>query len=308
MMPAKSESLSPAISVIMPVYNGENYLREALDGILHQSFKDFELIIVDDGSLDGSLQVIASYSDPRIKLVKNPKNLGVVGALNAGINVATGKYLARQDQDDRSHLDRFKLQYSVMEELGVDICGTGWTSMSPEGQLLKEQQNPRSEDAIFACLATNVPFPHGSIMMRSSFLKEHDLKYDDRYYFGDDYWLWVRMAQNGARFANLPENLYFYRVHPQSISSVKKSLFKESAKRIRRDFVKKNILRSKQALNRMTQDTDAIKALNYRETIYAAVLAYRLPLSWGSSSKLMRIFWHASMKQKIHILYTLIQS
>ena len=308
MIPAKSASLLPPISVIMPVYNGESYLREAIDSILNQSLPDFELIIVDDGSIDASLGVIASYHDPRIKLVKNPKNLGVVGALNAGLEVARGKYLARQDQDDRSHLDRFRLQYALMEKIGADICGTGWTSMSPSGMLLSAQQNPRSEDAIFACLATNVPFPHGSVMVRSSFLKNHHLKYDDQNYFGDDYWLWVRMAQKGARFANLPENLYFYRVHPQSISSVKKVLIKETAKRIRRDFVNQQIERSRQVLERLTQNTDTIKALNYREAIYAAVLAYRLPFSWNSNARLMKIFWHASLKQKMHIIHTIIKS
>ena len=298
----------PVISVIMPVYNGEKYLCEALNNILNQSFGDFELIIVDDSSHDRSQEIIHSYSDPRIKLVKNQKNLGVVGALNIGLKVATGKYLVRHDQDDRSHLDRFKLQYLAMEKLGVDICGTGWTTMSPEGALLKQQQNPCNEDTIFACLATNVPFPHGSVMMRSSFLKKHQLQYDDQNYFGDDYWLWVRFAQNDARFANLRENLYFYRIHSQSLSFQKNNLVRKAAKRIRRDFVKKNITRSKDTLDRLTLNLDTIKSLNHRETVYASMLAYRLPLSWNSSAKFMKIFWHASMKQKMHILYTIIKS
>jgi len=182
MMPAKSDSLSPAISVIMPVYNGDNYLREALDSILGQTFENFELIIVDDGSNDGSSEIITSYRDPRIKVIRNPLNLGLVEALNVAIQSSVGRYIARHDCDDISHPDRLSMQYLIMEEMQADICGTGWVTMSSEGSILQEQQNPVNEDAIFACLAANVPFPHGSVMMRSSFMRKHHLHYENRIY------------------------------------------------------------------------------------------------------------------------------
>jgi glycosyltransferase involved in cell wall biosynthesis len=102
-MSTNTAPAGPAISVIMPVYNGQEYLREAIDSILGQTFIDFELILINDGSSDQSQAIIDSYQDPRIRSLINPKNLGVVGALNVGLKAARGRYWARQDQDDRSH-------------------------------------------------------------------------------------------------------------------------------------------------------------------------------------------------------------
>ena len=97
----------PKISVIMPAYNAEKYLREAIDSILGQTFTDFELIVINDCSRDDTEQIILSYQDPRIVYLKNEKNLGVAGTLNRGLEVARGAYIARMDADDRSVPDRF---------------------------------------------------------------------------------------------------------------------------------------------------------------------------------------------------------
>jgi len=298
---------SPVISVILPVYNGEEFLQDAIDSILNQSFLDFELVIVDDGSKDRSLEIINSYTDPRIKLVQNVSNLGLVGALNSGISVAKGRYLARQDADDLSHKDRLKLQYLSMEELGADICGTAWAQMNPDRSILSVKEIPLSEDTIFACLATTVPFPHGSVMMRSSFIKKHQLKYET-IQIAEDYYLWIRFAQLGGLFSNINKCLYFYRLHPKSLSSIKKNLYGHSAKQIRRIFVKQNVLRSTRVLEKLSKNSDVISTLNYRETIYAAMLAYRLPFSKDSALKFLRIFFQAKMKLKLHILYTITKS
>jgi len=298
---------SPVISVILPVYNGEEFLQDAIDSILNQSFLDFELVIIDDGSKDRSLEIINSYTDPRIKLVQNVSNLGLVGALNSGISVAKGRYLARQDADDLSHKDRLKLQYLSMEELGADICGTAWAQMNPDGSILSVKEIPLSEDTIFACLATTVPFPHGSVMMRSSFIKKHQLKYET-IQIAEDYYLWIRFAQFGGLFSNINKCLYFYRLHPKSLSSIKKNLYGHSAKQIRRIFTKQNVLRSTKVLEKLSKNSDVINTLNYRETIYAAMLAYRLPFSKDSALKFLRIFFQAKMKLKLHILYTITKS
>jgi glycosyltransferase involved in cell wall biosynthesis len=106
----------PKISVIMPTYNAEKYLREAMDSILAQSFKDFELIVINDCSADGTEQIVLSYQDPRIVYLKNEKNLGVAGTLNRGLQVANGKYIARMDSDDRSVPERFEKQLAYLEE------------------------------------------------------------------------------------------------------------------------------------------------------------------------------------------------
>src|SRR5215212_8979259 len=102
--------MSPEISVILPVYNGEKFLGQAIESILGQSFPDFELIIVNDGSGDNSENIILSYTDKRVVYLKNQENSGLVSSLNRGVSVAKGKYIARMDADDISLPDRFKLQ------------------------------------------------------------------------------------------------------------------------------------------------------------------------------------------------------
>lgn len=300
-------AMIPAISVILPVFNGEAYLRQAIDSILNQSFSDFELIIVDDGSTDRSQEIIKSYGDTRIRSIRNPSNLGLVGALNVGIGQARGKYIARQDQDDISEQSRLKLQFLKMEDDLIDICGAKWVSIDSNGKALSTAQIPLSEVAILSCLATTVPFAHGSVMMRRSFMSEHLLQYDEKY-LAEDFSLWIRFAQEGARFANLDQILYFYRVHPQSLSFTKKKAYHQSAQLLRRGFVAQNRALCERALDCLTESDLVLKTLNYREMIYAAILAYRLPLSTKTLHQFMKLFRQSSLRLKLHIIYTILRS
>lgn len=104
----------PLFSVLMPVYNGEKYLREAIDSILEQTLTDFEFLIIDDGSKDNSVQIINSYNDPRIRLVKNETNLGISKTLNRGIEMASAEFIARMDADDISYPARLQKQYDYL--------------------------------------------------------------------------------------------------------------------------------------------------------------------------------------------------
>lgn len=300
-------AMIPAISVILPVFNGEAYLRQAIDSILNQTFIDFELIIVDDGSTDHSQEIIQSYGDARIHAILNPSNLGLVGALNVGIDHARGKYIARQDQDDISEQSRLKLQFLKMEEDLIDICGTRWVSVDSNGKVLSTAETPLNEVAILSCLATTVPFAHGSVMMRRSFMSEHHLQYDNEY-LAEDFYLWIRFAQAGARFANLDQALYFYRVHPMSLSFTKREAFLQSAKLLRRAFVNQNRALCERVLDSLTESDSVMKAFNYREMIYAAMLAYRLPLSKKTFNQFIKLFRRASLRLKLHILYTVLRS
>ena len=105
----------PRVSVVMPAYNAEKYIGEAIDSILNQTFTDFEFIIIDDGSSDRTADIVKSYSDPRIRLLANERNSGIVASLNRGIQKATGKYIARMDADDYSRLDRIKKQVDFLD-------------------------------------------------------------------------------------------------------------------------------------------------------------------------------------------------
>lgn len=138
-------------------------------------------------------------------------------------------------------------------------------------------------------------------------MSEHHLQYD-KTYLAEDYSLWIRFAQSGARFANLDQSLYRYRMHPQSLSSTKKAAYQRSAKELRREFVKQNRIRCEQSLVKLTKSDAAVDALNYRESIYAAMLAYRLPFSPKTCSSFLKVFWRASLRLKLHILYTILRA
>ena len=229
------------------------------------------------------------------------------GRLQWCADKARGTYLARQDQDDISEPNRLQLQFAIMEQGHFDLCGTRWSTMQSDGKIISDAQIPFSEDSIFACLATTVPFAHGSVMMRKSFMSEHHLQYD-KTYLAEDYSLWIRFAQAGARFTNLDQSLYRYRMHPQSLSSTKKAAYQQSAKKLRRDFVKQNSMRCEQALAKLTKSAATVDALNYRESIYAAMLAYRLPFSQKTCNLFLKVFWRASLRLKLHILYTILRA
>ena len=114
------------ISVVMPVFNTQiDFLKEAVESILNQSFREFEFIIIDDGTTDGSSQYLGSLSDPRIRIIRNERNLGITQSLNIGFSIAKGKYIARMDSDDISLPCRLQEQYNLMERHPeVIVCGS----------------------------------------------------------------------------------------------------------------------------------------------------------------------------------------
>ncbi|TNE70794.1 glycosyltransferase family 2 protein, partial [bacterium] len=115
---------SPVITCLMSVYNGEEFLREAMDSILDQTYTNFEFLIINDGSTDDTVPIIESYDDPRIRLIHNEVNIGLTKSLNKGIGLAKGEYIARMDADDISLPERFERQIEVLLNSKIDICGT----------------------------------------------------------------------------------------------------------------------------------------------------------------------------------------
>ena len=206
----------PKISVIMPAYNAEKYLREAIDSILGQTFTDFELIVINDCSRDDTEQIILSYQDPRIVYLKNEKNLGVAGTLNRGLEVARGAYIARMDADDRSVPDRFQRQVGYMDANPLTVvCGSRVTVFSDDGQ--QRQADYPTEDAqIRATLLVACPFAHPSVMIRRQALSQLGSGYEEAFEKVEDYRLWTRLAEVG-QLKNLEESLLFYRKHPGQV-------------------------------------------------------------------------------------------
>lgn len=205
----------PKVTVLMPVYNGEQYLEEAIDSILSQTYTDYELLIINDGSKDHSEKIIQSYNDQRIRRINNSQNLGLIATLNKGLDLARGEYIARMDQDDISLPDRIEKQVNFMESnQHIGICGT-WVEIfgeSNSGFL----RHPVSAASIKAHLFFDSFLAHPTVMMRRKTLDSHKLRYDHNDLCAEDYGLWVRCSFLFP-LANIPEVLLKYRISPNSI-------------------------------------------------------------------------------------------
>lgn len=213
----------PMVTVLMSVYNGERFLKEAIDSILNQTFTDFEFLIINDGSTDRSVEIIESYEDPRIRLINNEKNLKLIASLNKGISLARGKYIARMDCDDVSMPDRLEKEVNFLENsLDYGLVGTYYTVIDGEG---KDQYNvsyPSSNELIKLFLSLNCPLAHGSIMGRTELFKQN-LYGSEESYAVEDYELWTRMSKV-TKIHNIPEYLFKYRVYGESFSDTKTQL------------------------------------------------------------------------------------
>lgn len=206
----------PKVTVLMPVYNGESFLREAIDSILAQTYSDFEFLIVDDGSTDGSNSIIQSYYDKRITVLKNADRLKLSGALNRGIDEAQGKYIARMDADDIALPDRLAKQVAYLDaHPDVGICGA-WVRRFGKG-FSRPDKNPVQSELIRAYALFECPFSHPTIVFRKDLFDKHNLRYNGDYYPTEDYELWSR-AVDCFPCANIDEVLLRYRVHAGSMT------------------------------------------------------------------------------------------
>lgn len=232
------------VSVILPVYNGGYYLSKSIESILKQTLRNFEFIIIDDGSTDDSLTTIKYYEsiDNRIKVISR-KNKGLIFSLNEGIRRSKSKYIARMDQDDISLPSRLELQFSLLVEEDLDICGGNYFVIDQDGKILNSFILPQKYDEILMTLSSNVPFPHPSVMLRKGFLQETGLMYGDTgYCVAEDLDLWLKMFNKGAKFGNVAHPILLYRYLSTSISRVnRKNILMESEKQFNRFISENNI-------------------------------------------------------------------
>ena len=212
--------MSELISVILPVYNGEKYLKEAIESILNQTYKDFEFIIINDGSTDKSLDIIEKYKkeDERI-IVISRENKGLIATLNEGIEKAKGKYIARMDQDDISLSNRFEEQLKIMEnDKEIVVCGS-WINVFGENRKEKISKYFQYDKEIKANLIMSCCFAHPSVMMRRDAFLDNNIWYDENFKNAEDYHLWTQLARVG-KFYNIPKVLLNYRFLETSITRV----------------------------------------------------------------------------------------
>ena len=206
------------VTVLMAVYNAERYLRQAVESILKQTFRDLEFVIVNDGSTDGSRDIILSYTDERIRLFDNNRNLGLTLSLNRGLGLAQGTYVARQDADDVSRPERLEKQVDYLDRHPeVGLLGTWTEFIAEDGAFLGVWQTPLSHALIKWQLLFANCLAHTSVVMRSSVV-ERVGGYSEYAFYAQDYDLWSRMSLE-TQIANLSEFLVQNRVHSETVSA-----------------------------------------------------------------------------------------
>jgi glycosyltransferase involved in cell wall biosynthesis len=230
--------MNPLVSIILPVYNGEKYLKETLDSILNQNYSNFELIIINDGSSDKSEEIILSFKDARIVYIKNETNIKLIASLNKGINISKGTYIARIDQDDIVYKNRFKTQIDFLENNSEYILvGTDVDIISnlTENKTSKKRYYSENDDLVFA-LMFYCPFIHPSVLIRKQVLDDNLLYYDEDFLHAEDYELWTRMVFVG-KVANIPEAHTAYRIHLEQTSQKHIDIQNQQILKIRNKYI-----------------------------------------------------------------------
>lgn len=207
------------VTIIMPVYNAELYLRDAIESVLAQSYKKFIFMIINDGSTDQSETIILEYKDERIQYISNEENLGIVKTLNKGIALSHTKYISRMDADDICDPKRLERQISVMEkDSQITLLGT-WAELIDEKGKAVGKLTPYTDDKSIrtALLFSNI-FVHSSVMIRRCILEKNHWKYEENHKAVEDYGLWTKIS-NQYKVEILPEMLLKYRLNTNGIMS-----------------------------------------------------------------------------------------
>jgi glycosyltransferase involved in cell wall biosynthesis len=208
----------PLVTVIVPVYNAASYVRDAVLSLLTGTYRNVQIVALDDGSTDGSAQVLQDIHDSRLQLVSNPRNLGLIATLNRGLDLATGDYVARMDADDLSTPRRLEWQVAFLEQNPrVGLAG-GWCRSFGDDRATIYRPPADHREIRTALFAYNV-FIHGAMMLRSGFMREYRLRYAVDAKHAEDLELWMRCVEL-ANGANIPKVLLRYRVHANQVSSV----------------------------------------------------------------------------------------
>jgi len=202
----------------MPVYNAARYVADAVRSVLSQTYHDFELLVIDDGSADASAAIVAAFADSRIRLVRNDQNMGLSQSLNRGLALARGSLVARQDADDLSEPMRLERQVAYLDATPeVALVGAWYRKVDDAGRCLGERTLPTGDAQLRWAMLYYCPFVHSAVTFRPECVRAVGA-YDERFRYGEDFDLWSRLAHR-HRMANVPEFLVRYRVSHTSMTA-----------------------------------------------------------------------------------------
>ena len=266
----------PLVSVVMPVHNGVSFLQEALESILAQTFDDFEFIVVDDGSTDGSRELLQDYRgrDSRVMVHERPRR-GFAASLNEGCRLARGRYIARMDADDVAFSNRLERQVAhLLSRPELALLGTGHTLIDATGASRGETVYPTTTDEIAVRLVTKNCFAHPTVMFKATMLAEIG-DYRGAFFPCEDYDLWLRASERFP-LGNLSELLLAYRVHEEGVSSkylrqrVISSFGAQAAARLRGAEGSDDALTSDEFVSLETLESTGVKRASVERAIFAA--------------------------------------
>lgn len=228
------EKMKPLVSVIMPAYNGEKYIQEAIDSVLEQTYENWELIIIEDASADHSMEIIKRYQDKRIRLFCNEQNKGIAESTNRGIQESRGKYIALLDDDDIAEKDRFTLQVNYLETHSeIDILGGRTTVIDTSGKVIDYSGIPRNNPKyikavlLFCCM----DFWNSTAMIRREFIEKFHLYYENGYYGIQDFKFYMESSKVG-NISTIPQFLLKHRLHSGNETDRNLRLFQKERERM----------------------------------------------------------------------------
>ena len=236
---------TPKVTVVMSVYNGEAHIHEAIGSILGQTMTDWEFLIVDDGSTDDTATILKHYAsnDCRFKIVKNTNNIGLTKSLNRGIKLARGKYIARQDADDKSLPERLEKQVQFLEaNTDYFLIGTDYEIIDEHSNIIGKPEIPVpiNNHEIKAAISKYNTFVHSFVMFRND-VSRIGYFYDTGYKYSQDYELWTRILKHHNAY-NLPEVLGLIRTWPGMVSKKNMRIQRKYHLRVKKQFFSKHII------------------------------------------------------------------
>jgi len=285
------------VTVLMSVYNGEKYLREAIDSILNQTFRDFEFLIINDGSTDRTMEILRSYHDRRIKIINNERNMGLTKSLNKGLKMARGEYIARMDADDISMPDRLKKQVDFLDaHQDYAVVGTFVKILNKDSEVIYLPERPIEDTEIRGFLKRDNCIAHGSVMIRKTCLLDVGL-YDELMERSQDYELWLRLSEK-YRLANIPNYLYMWRRHKENIEA---KYIKEQKIFVVLAMVKNNILDIEQASRQLINIIVEKKfVLKYKPLTIVFLFISILTFNRIGHSTLYKVLYRIRFSRKIN--------
>jgi glycosyltransferase involved in cell wall biosynthesis len=288
---------NPTISVLMSVHNGENYLEEAIESILNQTYPDFELIIINDFSTDSSFEIIKKFADKRIVLIENDHNIGLTKSLNKGLKIAKGEYIARMDADDISEINRFEKQIDVLQKNpDYTVVGSNIFLIDDTGLIIEQIKYPETTEENLGNIFFDNTIVHSSAMFRKDFVMSLG-GYNEEYSKSQDYDLWLNIIENGGLLYNIQESLLKYRIHAGSISNKFGSEQEQNAIRIVRRRLKSildiDIKESDLKVLRNKKNRNVLQKYFLFKVLYNANIAFRK--NFKEFKYAQEIFFHNSI-------------